>query len=78
MAGGERARADLANAQAKRADTEKREALFQAYRAWLAAAAAALSAHDVADAAATSTRRRRICAIGNGGTCTAGSMTALR
>jgi WD40 repeat protein len=42
---------DLSNAQARRADTERREALFQAYRARLSAAAAAISAHDVADAA---------------------------
>jgi eukaryotic-like serine/threonine-protein kinase len=41
---------DLSNAQAKRADTERREALIQAYRARLSAAAAAISAHDVADA----------------------------
>ena len=42
---------DLANAHAQQAISEKREAMFQAYRARLAAAVAALSAHDVADAA---------------------------
>jgi WD40 repeat protein len=42
---------DLSNAQARRADTERREALFQAYRARLSAAAAAITAHDVANAA---------------------------
>ena len=36
---------------ARQAIVEKREAQFQAYRARLAAAVAALSAHDVADAA---------------------------
>ena len=36
---------------ARQAIAEKREAQFQAYRARLAAAVAALSAHDVADAA---------------------------
>jgi WD40 repeat protein/serine/threonine protein kinase len=41
---------DLANSQALRADAERDAALFQAYRARLAAAVAALSAHDVADA----------------------------
>jgi WD40 repeat protein len=42
---------DLANAHAQQAIGDKREALFQAYRARLAAAAAAISGHDVADAA---------------------------
>jgi WD40 repeat protein len=42
---------DLAKANARQANGEKREALFQAYRARLAAAATAISAHDVADAA---------------------------
>ena len=42
---------DLANAHARQADDEKREALYQAYRARLAAAGAALQNHDVADAA---------------------------
>ena len=42
---------DLVSAQAKRADTEKREARFQAYRARMSAAVAAISAHDVTDAA---------------------------
>ena len=37
---------------AQQAIDEKREAQFQAYRARMAAAAAALSAHDVADACA--------------------------
>jgi WD40 repeat protein/predicted Ser/Thr protein kinase len=37
--------------QRRQADDEKREALFQAYRAHMAAAVGALSAHDVADAA---------------------------
>jgi WD40 repeat protein/tRNA A-37 threonylcarbamoyl transferase component Bud32 len=41
---------DLANSQALRADAERQMALFQAYRARMAAAVAALSAHDVADA----------------------------
>jgi WD40 repeat protein len=40
-----------ANASARRADVEKQAALREAYRARLAAANAALSAHDVADAA---------------------------
>jgi hypothetical protein len=46
----------------------------------MAAASAALSAHDVADAAhqLSSTRRRRTCAVGNGATSTAGSTTARR
>jgi WD40 repeat protein len=39
-----------AELNARQATAEKREARFQAYRACLAAAAAALSAHDVADA----------------------------
>src|SRR5262245_48415813 len=38
-----------ANSQARRADAEGQAARFQAYRARLAAAAAALSAHDVLD-----------------------------
>jgi WD40 repeat protein/tRNA A-37 threonylcarbamoyl transferase component Bud32 len=42
---------DRAGASAQQALAEKREAQFQAYRARIAAAAAALSAHDVADAA---------------------------
>jgi WD40 repeat protein len=42
---------DRANSQAWRADTERDAALFQTYRARLAAAVAALSTHDVADAA---------------------------
>jgi serine/threonine protein kinase len=42
---------DLANASARQADTEKRAAQFQAYRASVAAASAALENHDVADAA---------------------------
>jgi WD40 repeat protein/tRNA A-37 threonylcarbamoyl transferase component Bud32 len=41
---------DLANAHARKADSEKQAALYQAYRARLAAAVAALSAHDVDDA----------------------------
>ena len=41
---------DLASAHARRADTEKQAALYQAYRASLAAANAALENHDVADA----------------------------
>jgi WD40 repeat protein/tRNA A-37 threonylcarbamoyl transferase component Bud32 len=40
-----------ANSQARRADAEGQAALFQAYRARLAAAVAAIAAHDVADAA---------------------------
>jgi WD40 repeat protein len=40
-----------AELNARQATAEKREAQFQAYRACLAAAAAALSAHDVSDAA---------------------------
>ncbi len=63
---------------AQQAIDEKREAQFQAYRARMAAAAAALSAHDVADAARSSTRPQRTCATGSGGTCAAGSMTAPR
>jgi eukaryotic-like serine/threonine-protein kinase len=42
---------DRASANARQALDEKREALFQAYRARIAAAVGALSAHDVADAA---------------------------
>ena len=42
---------DLANAHAQQAISENREATFQAYRARLAAAVAALSSHNVADAA---------------------------
>ena len=42
---------DLANAHAQQADSEKQAALYQAYRASLAAASAALVNHDVADAA---------------------------
>jgi WD40 repeat protein len=42
---------DRADASARQALDEKREALFQAYRARIAAAVAALSANDVADAA---------------------------
>ena len=42
---------DLAKANERQANGEKREALFQLYRARLAAAATAISAHDVADAA---------------------------
>src|SRR5205814_6159909 len=42
---------DLANYQARRADAETHAALFQAYRARMAATVAALSTHDVADAA---------------------------
>jgi WD40 repeat protein len=41
---------DRAGASAQQSLAEKREAQFQAYRARIAAAAAALSAHDVADA----------------------------
>jgi hypothetical protein len=37
--------------QRRQAEDEKREALFQAYRAHMAAAGAAMAAHDVADAA---------------------------
>src|SRR5262249_57272829 len=42
---------NLANAHARQADDEKKAALYQAYRASLAAASAALEIHDVADAA---------------------------
>jgi WD40 repeat protein/tRNA A-37 threonylcarbamoyl transferase component Bud32 len=42
---------DLANAQARQADDEKKAAVYQAYRASLAAASAVLENHDVADAA---------------------------
>lgn len=42
---------DLANAHARQADSEKQAALYQAYRASLAAASGALLNHDVADAA---------------------------
>jgi WD40 repeat protein/serine/threonine protein kinase len=45
------ANARQANASARQAIDEKREAQFQAYRARIAAAVAALSVHDVADAA---------------------------
>jgi WD40 repeat protein/serine/threonine protein kinase len=45
------AQRDLANARAQEADAEKQAALYQAYRASLAAAGAALENHDVADAA---------------------------
>jgi WD40 repeat protein len=43
--------AGLADANAQQATAKAQEALFQTYRARIAAAAAALSAHDVADAA---------------------------
>jgi WD40 repeat protein/serine/threonine protein kinase len=42
---------DRADAQARQAEDEKREATYQAYRARIAAAVAALQNHDVADAA---------------------------
>jgi WD40 repeat protein/serine/threonine protein kinase len=42
---------DQANASARRADDEKKAALYQTYRARIAAAVAALAAHDVVDAA---------------------------
>jgi WD40 repeat protein len=42
---------DRANANARQADAEKLAALYQAYRAGLAAASATLQNHDVADAA---------------------------
>ena len=42
---------DLANAHARQADAEKKAALYQAYRASLAAASAAIQNHDVGDAA---------------------------
>jgi WD40 repeat protein len=42
---------DRANAHARQADAEKQAALYQAYRATLAAASAALENHDVAEAA---------------------------
>ena len=48
---GEARQRGQAEQNARQAIDEKREAQFQAYRARLAAAAAALSAHDVADAA---------------------------
>ena len=50
MAGSERATGP-GERHARQADAEKHEALFQAYRARLAAATAAISRHDVADAA---------------------------
>jgi eukaryotic-like serine/threonine-protein kinase len=42
---------DLANARARQADDEKKEAQYQTYRASMAAASAAVANHDVADAA---------------------------
>jgi WD40 repeat protein len=48
---GEAQQRGQAEHNARQALDEKREALFQTYRARIAAAAAALSAHDVADAA---------------------------
>ena len=48
---GEAKQRGLAEQNARAALAERREALFQAYRARLSAAAAAISAHDVADAA---------------------------
>jgi WD40 repeat protein len=42
---------DLANAHARQADAEKKAAVYQAYRASLAAASAAIQNHDVGDAA---------------------------
>jgi WD40 repeat protein/tRNA A-37 threonylcarbamoyl transferase component Bud32 len=42
---------DMARAHAQQADADRQAALYQSYRARIAAAAAALSAHDVADAA---------------------------
>src|SRR5262249_55240826 len=41
---------DLANASARQANAEKQSALYQAYRARMAAAVSALQDHDVADA----------------------------
>ena len=59
-----------AEQNARAAFDEKREAQFQAYRARLAAAAAALSGHDVADAARQlDAAPAGPCAAGNGGTC---------
>ena len=46
---------DLANSQAQQADDEKQGALYEAYRARIAAAGSALQNHDVADAARSST-----------------------
>ena len=69
---------DLANAHARQADAEKQAALYQAYRASLAAASAALENHDVADAARQLEAAPETCGVGNGGTCATGSMTALR
>ena len=43
-------RGELASANARQAETEKQAALYQAYRASMAAASAALENHDVADA----------------------------
>jgi WD40 repeat protein len=48
---GEARQRGQAERNARQATAEKREAQFQAYRARLAAASAAISAHDVADAA---------------------------
>src|SRR5205823_10483733 len=42
---------ELADARARQANDEKQAALYQAYRASLAAASAALEIHDVADTA---------------------------
>src|SRR5262249_12076621 len=42
---------DLANARARQADDEKQEALYQTYRASMAAASAAVANNDMADAA---------------------------
>jgi WD40 repeat protein/serine/threonine protein kinase len=42
---------DLANARARQADEEKKAAQYQAYRAYMAAAGAAVANHDMLDAA---------------------------
>ena len=51
MAGSERTTRPGERSRARQADAEKKVALYQAYRASLAAASAAIQNHDVGDAA---------------------------
>ena len=68
--------ARVADDNARMANERERVANYQSYRARIAAAVAALSHHDVVDAAPSSTQHRRLSAAGNGGTCIPGSTTA--
>ena len=57
-------------------DYARHQTRSQAYQARLAAAIAALSSNDVADAARQLERRRKTYAVGSGATCTAASTIA--